>query len=98
MTAQAPDPAPPRSIHDLRATVTRRRAELLGSVPVHDGGGEPGAVPLEGAGMALGRRNARVRRNRRHSGSRRDVAAKIQRRARRTAAGTRYAVVVSAAK
>lgn len=48
-------PSPPRSIQEIRADLGRRRAELLESVPA-----EGRAVPLEGCGMALGRRNARI--------------------------------------
>jgi [protein-PII] uridylyltransferase len=55
MNVSTAEPAPPRSIQDIRAAVIHRRAELLASVPA------PGrAVPLEGAGVALGRRNARI--------------------------------------
>ena len=50
-----PTPPPPRSIQDIRAAVVRRRAELLASVPA-----EGRVVPLEGVGVALGRRNARI--------------------------------------
>jgi [protein-PII] uridylyltransferase len=53
MTALLPAHPPPRSLQDLRAAVTRRRAELLESVP------GKGGLP-EGAGAALGRRNARI--------------------------------------
>ena len=47
--------ASPRSIQDIRVAVVRRRAELLESVP-----SEGRSVPLEGTGVALGRRNARI--------------------------------------
>ena len=58
MTDLLPAHGPPRSIQELRATVTRRRADLLASVPAP--GDAAHAVPLEGAGVALGRRNARI--------------------------------------
>ena len=54
MTA-LPSPDPSRSLQDLRAALTTRRADLLDSVPAE---GHP--VPLEGCGVALGRRNARI--------------------------------------
>jgi [protein-PII] uridylyltransferase len=53
MTLEAP--SLPRSIQDIRAELDRRRAELAGAVPA-----EGRDVPPEEAGMALGRRNARI--------------------------------------
>jgi len=55
MTLETRAPSPLRSITDIRAELDRRRAELAASVPA-----EGRAVPLEDAGMALGRRNARL--------------------------------------
>ena len=51
----APSPSPPRSLPDLRADLLRRRTALLESVP-----SEGREVPLEGTGVSLGRRNARI--------------------------------------
>jgi len=55
MPLDTAEPSPPRSIRDIRAELVRRRAELLDDVPA-----EARAAPIEGAGMALGRRNARI--------------------------------------
>ena len=56
----SPSTPPPFSLQDLRAAFTRRRAELLESIPV--AGSDPDApfAPLEACGLALGRRNARI--------------------------------------
>ena len=55
MSLPIQEPSPPRSTRDLRADLTRRRAALTSDVPA-----EGRDVPLEGAGMALGRRHVRV--------------------------------------
>jgi [protein-PII] uridylyltransferase len=53
--SSAPSPAHPRTLAEIRASLTAQRDELLLSVPAE---GRPAAV--EGAGIALGRRNARI--------------------------------------
>ncbi|MFT3763994.1 MAG: [protein-PII] uridylyltransferase [Minicystis sp.] len=55
MTVQTTEPNPPRSIQDIRGELVRRRAELAASVPA-----EGRSTPIDGAGMSLGRRNARI--------------------------------------
>ena len=55
MTLSLPSPAHPRTLPEIRASLTAQRDELLLSVPAE---GRP--APLEGAGIALGRRNARI--------------------------------------
>src|SRR6185437_17074943 len=50
-----PTPPPPSGLSDLRSSLARRRAELLESIP-----SEARPVALDGAGIALGRRNARI--------------------------------------
>src|SRR5689334_5845292 len=54
MTTATPE-STSRALKDLRAALTRRRAELLESIPA-----QPNGVPLEACGVALGRRNARI--------------------------------------
>jgi [protein-PII] uridylyltransferase len=55
MSLESTEPTPPRSLQEVRAELVRRRAELAASVPA-DGR----AVPLDGAGVALGRSHARI--------------------------------------
>src|SRR5262249_21261846 len=55
LTTSTSASTPGRFLQDLRATLIRRRNELLEGIPA-----EGRAGPLEGAGMALGRENARI--------------------------------------
>ena len=55
MSLDSAAPPPPRSLPEIRAELVRRRAELVDSVPAAGR-----TVPPSGAGMALGRRHARV--------------------------------------
>ncbi|APR77440.1 [Protein-PII] uridylyltransferase [Minicystis rosea] len=55
MSLQSTEQSPPRSIQDIRAELVRRRTELAASVP-----GEGRSVVIDGAGLSLGRRNARI--------------------------------------
>lgn len=57
----SPETLPPPSVlHALRATFTQRRAALLERVPVVGADADAAAASLEGCGLALGRRNARI--------------------------------------
>ena len=56
----SPSSPPPFSLQDLRAAFTRRRAELLESLPVASSEPDAPFAPLEACGLALGRRNARI--------------------------------------